>query len=220
MFQFGDIGKYILALHDTPQERYLALEMDKVSISSGQSAAIKYEKLNFETISTEKIPCTDDKTYDTDACLLQQKEKVFVDKYNCRFPFMEQLTINQTQVCTEDLKEKEKFWNAGNFSKENCPFVQRCTRSMIKMYDKLENTAPEGSSYVKISINTQYIQLVQDQYSYDMQSFIGEVGGTLGLMLGYSFMSLIDFIENTLKVVRRKLSMLGKKSLLRSATKM
>ena len=210
-----------MALHDTPQERYLALEMDKILIPSGQSVMVKYEKLNFETISTDKIPCTNDKNYDTTACLLQEKEKVFVKKYNCKFPFMEQLMINETQVCTEDLKEKEKFWNAGNFSKvkESCPFVQRCTRSTIKMNDKFENSTPKVS-YVQISISSQYIQAVQDQYSYDMQSFIGEVGGTLGLMLGYSFMSLIDFIEHTFKVANRKLSKLGKKSLLSSATKM
>ena len=42
-----------------------------------------------------------------------------------------------------------------------------------------------------------------DFISYDLQSLVGEIGGTLGLTLGLSIYSLIDFIEYLEKVVNK-----------------
>ena len=195
-----------MALHETPQERYLALKMDKVMLKGGRSVSIKYEKINFESISTDEVPCTEDQDYNVEFCTLMMKEKLFVDTFKCRFPFMEQLLENKTQVCTEDLKEKEKFWNSENLTQPDiCPFVQRCHRSTLKTNDKYESTDTDDISSNFITISTPIVQVIKDQYSYDMQSFIGEVGGTLGLMLGYSFMSLIDFIEHVLALLKQKM---------------
>ena len=36
-------------------------------------------------------------------------------------------------------------------------------------------------------------------YSYDIQSFVGEVGGTLGLFLGLSVFSFVEFAEYLLR---------------------
>ena len=43
------------------------------------------------------------------------------------------------------------------------------------------------------------IQLDVDSYSYDIQSFVGEVGGTLGLFLGLSIFSFVGFVEYVLR---------------------
>ena len=48
---------------------------------------------------------------------------------------------------------------------------------------------------MKLSLASVNIQYIDDSVSYNAQSFIGEVGGTLGLMLGLSFMSAVDFIQ-------------------------
>ena len=56
-----------------------------------------------------------------------------------------------------------------------------------------------SDSYVQIVLTDTNIMYVEDNYGYDLQSFIGEVGGTLGLMLGLSFMSIIDLLEIPLK---------------------
>ena len=50
-------------------------------------------------------------------------------------------------------------------------------------------------SELKIQLESPNVQTIKDQVAYDLQSLIGEVGGTLGLFLGLSTMSFIDFIE-------------------------
>ena len=52
-----------------------------------------------------------------------------------------------------------------------------------------------GSSKLSIQLENPGVLTIIDSYSYDLQSFIGEVGGTLGLFLGLSIFSFVDFAE-------------------------
>ena len=62
-----------------------------------------------------------------------------------------------------------------------------------KTLDKEIGYSPK-MSYLKIQIENPNVLTIVDSYSYDIQSFIGEVGGTLGLFLGLSAMSFVDFV--------------------------
>ena len=52
---------------------------------------------------------------------------------------------------------------------------------------------------LKLIIDKDYVVYVEDFVSYDFQSFFGEVGGTLGLLLGVSLSHIFEFIGNSLK---------------------
>ena len=52
-----------------------------------------------------------------------------------------------------------------------------------------------NDSTVLLLWKEEFVTYIQDFVAYDLQNFIGEVGGTLGLFLGVSFTSLITFIE-------------------------
>ena len=39
---------------------------------------------------------------------------------------------------------------------------------------------------------------------YPLSSFVAEVGGTLGLFLGFSFLALWDMMENLLAFIQKK----------------
>ena len=56
-----------------------------------------------------------------------------------------------------------------------------------------------NGSKVIIQYSNPYIQVIKDFRSYDMQSLIGEVGGTLGLLLGFSFVSIFDLFEQIIE---------------------
>jgi len=46
-----------------------------------------------------------------------------------------------------------------------------------------------------ISFSTNVLTVLEEQYVYPMDSFIAEVGGALGLFLGFSFMMVWDLIQ-------------------------
>ena len=82
-----------------------------------------------------------------------------------------------------------------------CPQMPKCKRSIYKLSKEPNANNWYGSSMqdqpsnLKIQLESPNVQTIKDQVAYDLQSLIGEVGGTLGLFLGLSTMSFIDFIE-------------------------
>ena len=61
-----------------------------------------------------------------------------------------------------------------------------------------------GNSGLRIKLRNPNVLNIVDSYSYDIQSFIGEVGGTLGLFLGLSMFSIVEFIEYILRKLYNK----------------
>ena len=56
---------------------------------------------------------------------------------------------------------------------------------------------------VEIEIVNELVTYVEEYFTYDLQSFIGEVGGTFGLFLGFSMLTvLINFIRFILLTVK------------------
>lgn len=51
-----------------------------------------------------------------------------------------------------------------------------------------------SQSRVKIQLENPYVQTIEDSIAYDLQSLIGEVWGTLGLFLGLSTYSFVEFL--------------------------
>ena len=107
------------------------------------------------------------------------------------------LNVNETKECENVSKwaEYKKDWNEMKNMSDFCPLIKRCNRTNLRIDQTFTDKPSNTSSDIVIRIRDPTIQFVKDSYSYDLQSFIGEVGGTLGLMLGYSFMTLIDLIE-------------------------
>jgi hypothetical protein len=45
------------------------------------------------------------------------------------------------------------------------------------------------------------VEVIEDQYSYGFTQFVGELGGTWGLFLGVSIISVLELIEHLFKAV-------------------
>ena len=113
---------------------------------------------------------------------------------------------SEFQLCRNEsfIKQAKTIWdenNDNNVYKGNlttgCTRQHRCKRAkysveMTSSKDKLTN---ENHGKFTLTFATTEVQLVRDAHSYDAQSLIGEVGGTLGLLLGLSFSSVFDLID-------------------------
>ena len=84
-------------------------------------------------------------------------------------------------------------------NEDKCPKMPKCKRSIYKMDKSTTKRNDFHKSRLEIKLNNPNILTIVDDYSYDLQSFIGEVGGTLGLFLGMSMFSFIEFIEYVLR---------------------
>ena len=73
--------------------------------------------------------------------------------------------------------------------------MPKCKTSIFKIALDKESGHFSGSSKLSIQLENPGVLTIADSYSYDLQSFIGEVGGTLGLFLGLSIFSFVEFAE-------------------------
>ena len=78
-----------------------------------------------------------------------------------------------------------------------CPTIPKCKRSVFKLTNSPTSHAIQDtiSSTFLIKLESSNVLNIVDSYAYDLQSLIGEVGGTLGLFLGLSMDSLVEFAE-------------------------
>ena len=96
-----------------------------------------------------------------------------------------------------NVTEITNFWDLQKsllqFKCENLP---RCKRSIYDASFEPSFEKPGvNKALVRIQLASSTVEFITDSYDYDLQSFIGEVGGTLGLLLGLSFLSVFDLFE-------------------------
>ena len=66
-----------------------------------------------------------------------------------------------------------------------------------------ENEKNQNVTEVHITLDNELVTYVEEYFTYDLQSFIGEIGGTFGLFLGVSMLtSLFDLFEFILHSIK------------------
>ena len=78
-----------------------------------------------------------------------------------------------------------------------CPNEPKCKRSnyILKKVETSEHFLGSNKSKLIVQLASPEVQTIVDHYSYDFFSFIGETGGALGLFLGLSMISFVEFVE-------------------------
>ena len=68
-----------------------------------------------------------------------------------------------------------------------------CTQPTYTM--EMTNGVEVENPLIELVFASPIVEYNIDSISYDLQSLIGEIGGTLGLTLGLSLYSLLDLVE-------------------------
>ena len=156
-----------------------------------------------EKLNREERPCFEEQYYGIEKCTHLKGTQKFIDKFNCTLPWMANKHEFQNYTACEsgtvfDLDLLDLIDQAVEIYQDAriiFPNYLPCKRSI---YQELVMQKPIlNSKFSKITLRyaNPNIQVIKDTWSYDMQSFIGEVGGTLGLLLGFSFASIFDLVE-------------------------
>ena len=77
--------------------------------------------------------------------------------------------------------------------KEKCPTIPQC--STVK-YDLKVEAVLDAQDFgnVRFSFATKFIKTTESEVNYDIQSLVGEVGGTLGMFLGFSGLGILQMV--------------------------
>ena len=209
----GTYGSYELAFHHALEDRFDRLQQQPYHwIRMDKNYEIDLTKIKFDSLNQENFKCSEDDFYGPLKSKLYEVGLKLISKYNCTLPWMSQYEFPNVTSCEVDsvpnVSNNTDFhftpihhivndWNEFYSRSEKFENTLPCKRAVYSSIANEQSIDIDGynESWVKIKYGTPYVQNVKDYLSYDMQSLIGEVGGTLGLLLGFSFMSIIDLFE-------------------------
>ena len=210
---FNEI-RYTLGFHTGFQDRFdRRIRQPWHIIKKDKMYILKLSKTKFESLDQEDSQCSGDLFSGPIRCQSLHAGWQVVQKYNCSLPWMHELDFLNIPRCQDHntIGNVTRLW-IEIFNEEvidKCKEdILPCTRTVYE--DSLEELSAYGygqifghsaavnSSKLSIQFPNPYVQVIKDSHSYDMQSLIGEVGGTLGLLLGLSFISVFDLFESIL----------------------
>ena len=125
--------------------------------------------------------------------------------FNCSLPWT---SDKQHVICpiidqnrNETYRDMIGIWTSEYEKTINTNTMPKCKRSQYKkiMGETKHWNDDTKVAFLKIKLENPNVLSIVDSYSYDIQSFVGEVGGTLGLFLGLSIFSFVEFAEYILR---------------------
>lgn len=128
----------------------------------------------------------------------------FIQLYKCRLPWMNHYEFGEiVPFCIGSEHEENdlpliiKSWqNLLQNATIDCPAKPKCKKSIYDVsFEPFQEGHGTSKSKLKIQLASTKVVFIEDSHDYDLQSLIGEVGGTLGLLLGLSFFSLFELID-------------------------
>ena len=138
-----------------------------------------------------------------------QGDDLIAKKFNCNLPWTSDEGYGNCPIIDQNRNETYRdiirIWTFEYDESIEANIMPKCRRSMIKQTLTKETALDfhlfNFISILKIQLENPNVLTIVDHYSYDIQSFVGEVGGTLGLFLGLSIFSFVEFTEYVLRKI-------------------
>ena len=137
---------------------------------------------------TNDQPCVNEIDYDIDTCSDNLVFKESMERVNCTWPFVK----NKNHICTEE-DSAIKAMQIGTIIRQRSKCPNRC--NYIKLITIPINRYPKkAGSFLKFFLPNS-IQVHKAYYAYDEVSLLAEIGGYVGLFLGFSVYQLTDLLN-------------------------
>ena len=157
-----------------------------------------------------QFPCNPDKSYNYNQCIRNNLAR----KIGCAYPFDIIRPIGNFSNCNTS-EELSAHWTA-NFdiyhaNQEALTNITGCHLPCHYNHYSIVGTPRryevKGSLYMVISYPTTDMTTSQEVLLYPFDSLVSEFGGALGLFLGFSFLGLLDILQNACTNIMARLKM-------------
>ena len=146
-------------------------------------------------INRAKSPCAEDVNYNFMTCV----NKMLEAKVGCQYPW-NQKNSNNLPHCRdmEMILELEKdFFDLGKLERKDVIEKTGCLIPCRYREYKILNDMMKGLTTgfgIGMMFPSTEIRLEEEEYIYPLLSFISELGGALGMFLGFSFIMIWDYM--------------------------
>ena len=150
------------------------------------------------SLPSDENPCTQ---IDYPSCVLDSIIEKAKEIHNCTIAFLSKK--DSTEVCSNSvtltyIKEIKKALKLKNYG--DCKDLKQCKDVRYKSKIVYTNFIPgKPISDFKIYYAEFILEQLEDSYVYSFISIFSEIGGSLGVLIGLSCMTIVDFFIDIYK---------------------
>ena len=182
----------------------------------GMIYSLGIRKRVIQSISSSKAPCNE---YTRRVCIQRYIFQHYNNKYGCKIVFnsnaqyLKDFNPQQIPYCNVSIHSEfdKGFSKMTEYGRDKCPGIQSCHQTRYSFDLREQNIGLTGmngtneNTIIRIALRDPIVEYNIDYISYDLQSLIGEVGGTLGLTIGLSFFSFAEWIIGLINYLTRQM---------------
>ncbi len=131
-----------------------------------------------------------DITYRQSNCLFLCKNERFLEEHNCTLE--NYYSIHGKSFCNEEISKNSKF---DSVCKKQCP--KECETTKFEVLLNNPHLNPNSSNILSFTVYYLDLSYIEISQTPKMSGFslMNEIGGALGLFVGITFLSLLEFLE-------------------------
>lgn len=211
-FNFKRGNEALLYFHPPGMELWLLYYLFPFSVTSerlwlGPDALMSAINIHLSKSSHKKsdlIDCEDHGMKEWISCLKSRFEMEFESQLSCKISYFHYLNLTNLDFCQEKDDPKKVYvqaakivWSAWNDSSCKKP----CNSEEFKTY---KTSIPKNTGFLTVD-DTEYAKIFiyydsllvhenVEYFVYGEDKLVSAVGGVMGLILGYSFLSILNYV--------------------------
>ena len=154
---------------------------------------VEFRKKISKKESTRKAPCVN---HEYSTCQSIEDNRLIFERFHCSVPILysgphlDELTPKEASNCNYDVTlEALDFISS---KKSNCSTSQTCNNVRFTTKYKVQKTWLKNKNSVYVVLGNPEVEYHHSYISYNLESFVGEIGGILGITLGASALTLFE----------------------------
>ena len=222
LFFKHDKCKFLQATIHSPDEVYQSetnFDFTTLTFIPGRSYSLDVAMEEHQKVNRKTSPCEEDPTYSESTCTNSKKIEYLVKQAGCKVPEAPGIfTFEDYPECdvlsSDQFKRELSKLNSQllKYPQELQNEIQKCLQNCNKfIYKYNENfmfrshLRPISMSILSINMDADAIPYmrVKEQLALSPEMLVSFIGGTIGIFLGYSCLSVVDFIEFLWKKVMK-----------------
>ena len=186
----------LVALHNTNMfyKKDMRRDFELTDRNSAEYFVDYHVKYEMDRLRGNKVPCKKNYNFDTE-CVYNRLDAIKEHtKSNCTVPWAK----NNSSICTDENDARKALNKALTIMLP--PGLSKCPRWCQSMPIKISGGHGRGNLSSSITFNFQAIVPTStEKYLYLFSNLFAEVGGYVGIMVGYSLVTLTDTLYDLLK---------------------
>ncbi len=199
----GDVDQLKMFVHSGEHFYHINDYFPSIYFTNLGQYRILVEKKVIQTLPNARTACTDNPIW---TCTINSLIRRTKKTYNCSIAFLYQDSQIQQEVgdipaCSSNVTLKIvqtliEILSMKRFPREfGCKKVMPCkqTKYLVSLTES-RMEANISRVWIRMTFDNPMVEHVIDSYSYNLHSFLGECGGTMGLLLGFSCLEMFNLI--------------------------